>query len=68
MENFKDRLGTVLESLKGKSRIEGWQTEELFALHNYHFPKNKEHGKSCPPCRGRVFARMKTVWNQLEKE
>jgi hypothetical protein len=66
MDNFKDRLEAIVKSMEGKSMIQGWQTEEMFTLHNYYYPKQRETGKSCPPCRGRVVARMRVLWETLK--
>ena len=67
MENFRERLEKVVTSMAGKNRIESWQTDEMFALHNYYYPNQRETGKSCPPCRGRVVARMRSLWTELNK-
>ena len=66
MENFRERLEKIVKSMEGKTRIEGWQTEEMFTLHNYYYPNQKETGKSCPPCRGRVVAKMRALWATLK--
>jgi hypothetical protein len=66
MDNFKQRLEKLVTSMVGKDRIESFQTDELFLLHNYYYPNQRETGKSCPPCRGRVLNKMRALWATLK--
>jgi len=59
-------LGELLIELQGKSKILNPQTNLMFKLNNYFFPKNLEYGKSCSGCRGRVYKRLNNFYNGIK--
>jgi hypothetical protein len=59
-------LGELLIELEGKSKILDPQTNLMFKLNNYFFPKNLEYGKSCGGCRSRVYKRLTNFYNDIK--
>lgn len=59
-------LGELLIELEGKSKILDPQTNLMFKLNNYFFPKNLEYGKHCGGCRGRVYKRLNNFYNDIK--
>ena len=65
----KDRINKIVES----THTNGGKTpynlvDEMFEIHNSIFEKTKEYNKGCSKCRGRVFARIQTLYNLMKKE
>ncbi len=52
-----------LEKLLSNYQGSGTQVDELFELHNYFLPGNREMGKHCGSCRQRVFNRINDNFN-----
>lgn len=63
---FEQRLTKLMTQLHGRSDITKAETDEMFALHNMHFPGHQEYGKTCSTCRSRVYKAMQKVLNQLK--
>lgn len=59
---MEEQLHNLMMQLEGKERIDAQQTTELFNLNNAFFPDLREHNKSCPACRERIYNRLKTLW------
>jgi hypothetical protein len=53
------QLENLLSNYQGSSA----QVDELFELHNYFLPGNREMGKHCGSCRQRVFNRINDNFN-----
>lgn len=58
-----ERIGLLLASING-NYVNSTQVDEMFLIHNILFPKNKERGKICPPCRNRVLNKLTNYYNQ----
>jgi hypothetical protein len=65
---FKTELENILRELRGKLDIKSEQTDTIFRLHNEYFHGTQEHGKSCGSCRSRVYKRLLSLLDSLEKQ
>lgn len=61
-DNLKEKVGELLDSIKG-NYVDNNQCQLMFILHNRIYPDNKEYTQSCPPCRERVWKRLKDYKN-----
>lgn len=65
--NAEEELIKFMEKYYTKEMLESSKDLALmFEIHNILFPQNKEFGKSCPACRGRVFKRLKSYYTSLK--
>jgi ferredoxin-thioredoxin reductase catalytic subunit len=65
--NAEEELIKFMEKYHNKEMLDSSKDLSLmFEIHNILFPNNKEFGKSCPACRGRVFKRLKNYYTSLK--
>jgi len=68
MEAINVRVIRLIDEIGNSNYIKSNQTDELFKLNNELFPHLKEHGKSCAPCRLRVYNRVLTYYHTINKD
>lgn len=64
LENFQ-HLDRLVKDWEGKEeqRVPAHIITEMFNVHNYFFPNNREYSKGCGGCRQRVWNRLKAHYH-----
>jgi hypothetical protein len=56
-------LSFVEKIIKKNTNVDSNENEIMFILHNKNFPNKVESGKTCPPCRERVWNKLLKLYN-----
>lgn len=62
-ENIIQKVGELLTEIN-PSYLNSNQVDLMFIYHNKIFSKQQEHTKGCASCRGRVYNRLKTYYDE----